>query len=361
MPDQYRDAAVLRLLDANANRAREALRVMEDYARFVLDSQELSLALKTLRHQMAEALAPVLTAAILHRDTPDDVGTTNKVPRELHRAGVGEVVTAAGKRLGEALRALEEFCKIADPAAAAKIEGIRYAAYDLELRLARTLRPADSFRRVRLYVLLTESVCAGDWLAAARGALEGGADCIQLREKTLDGGEWLRRAKVLAEKCHRAGALFIVNDRVDIALASGADGVHVGQSDLPAIEVRKLIGAERILGVSTHNVAQARQAVLDGADYVGIGPVYPSRTKPRDFVAGLAAAREVAAAIKIPAIAIAGIDGGNVDDVLATGVSGVAISRAVIGCADVKKAARELKAKIEAFHGVSKIGAAEQG
>ena len=136
MPDQYRDAAVLRLLDANANRAREALRVMEDYARFVLDSQELSLALKTLRHQMAEALAPVLTAAILHRDTPDDVGTTNKVPRELHRAGVGEVVTAAGKRLGEALRALEEFCKIADPAAAAKIEGIRYAAYDLELRLA---------------------------------------------------------------------------------------------------------------------------------------------------------------------------------------------------------------------------------
>ena len=135
----------------------------------------------------------------------------------------------------------------------------------------------------------------------------------------------------------------------------------MGQSDLPAIEVRKLIGAERILGVSTHNVAQARQAVLDGADYVGIGPVYPSRTKPRDFVAGLAAAREVAAAIKIPAIAIAGIDGGNVDDVLATGVSGVAISRAVIGCADVKKAARELKAKIEAFHGVSKIGAAEQG
>jgi thiamine-phosphate pyrophosphorylase len=345
----------LRLLDANANRAREALRVMEDYARFVLDSEEISLALKTLRHQLAEALTSVLQEAILHRDTPGDVGKENKTTGELTRGGVADVVTAAGKRLGEALRALEEFGKIGDRGAAAKIERVRYAAYDLELRLARTLRPADKFRGVRLYVLLTESVCHGDWLTTARAALAGGADCIQLREKTLEAAEWLQRAKALADECHRAGALFIVNDRVDIALASGADGVHVGQTDLPALEARKLVGPELIVGVSTHNVAQARQAVLDGADYVGIGPVFPSKTKPRDFLPGLPAAKEVAGAIKIPAIAIAGIDGGNVDDVLATGVSGVAVSSAVIGCADVKNAARELKGRIEAFAAKSRM------
>jgi thiamine-phosphate pyrophosphorylase len=344
----HSNGVVLRLLDANANRAREALRVMEDYARFILENQQLSLALKTLRHDLGAALVEISPDAILHRDTPGDVGTQNKVIPELSRSGVAQVVTAAGKRLGEALRAIEEFAKISAPMSVAKIEVIRYAAYDLELRLARTLHSSGQFNRVRLYVLLTESLCRTSWLAAAEAAIAGGADCIQLREKNLESGEFLKRARQLVEICRRGGCLCIINDRPDIAILSGADGVHVGQGDLPAVEVRKLTGSDFIIGVSTHNVAQAQQAVLDGADYIGIGPVFPSSTKPRDFLVGLDGAREVARAVKIPAVAIAGITPANVDEVLTTDVSAVAVSAAIFDCDDVKATTQRLKARLAA-------------
>src|SRR5215213_3249978 len=135
------DGRVLRLLDANANRAREALRVIEDYARFVLDDRDTSAELKAIRHEFAAATETFVADAILHRDTPGDVGTGTKVETELRREGVTEVVVAAGKRLGEALRAIEEFLKTTSPADAAKVECLRYRFYDVEHRLAFSLRP----------------------------------------------------------------------------------------------------------------------------------------------------------------------------------------------------------------------------
>jgi thiamine-phosphate pyrophosphorylase len=122
--------------------------------------------------------------------------------------------------------------------------------------------------------------------------------------------------------------------------------VHVGQSDLPAADVRKLIGRDKILGVSTHNLEQARQAVRDGADYIGVGPFFSSPTKPRDFVAGPAFAKQVAEQIKIPAVAIAGITESNVDEVLASGIKAIAVTAAVAGCDDPQSAARRLKKKL---------------
>jgi thiamine-phosphate pyrophosphorylase len=338
--------SVLRLLDANANRAREALRVLEDYSRFVLNDQDTSAKLKSLRHTLAEVMGPLGAQAILHRDTPGDVGVANKTAAEQRREDLAHVITAAGKRLGEALRSIEEFLKTQTPADAARVEAMRYAFYDIEQRLARTLRPTDRFAHVRLYVLVTEKLCQRPWLEAAEEALRGGADCLQLREKELDAGELLRRARQLVALCRKYGTLCILNDRPDVAILADVDGVHVGQEDLPAVEARKLIGPEKILGVSTHRIEQARQAVLDGADYVGIGPFFRSSTKPRDFIAGPEYARQAAAEIKIPAIAIAGITAGNVDEVLATGIQAVAVSSAVIGAADVRGAAEGLKRKL---------------
>lgn len=343
------EPAVLRLIDANANRAREALRVMEDYARFVLDNADLSRTLKELRHDLAAAIGAILPQAILHRDTPGDVGALHSTEDELYRDSVADVVTAAGKRLGEALRAIEEYLKTFDPASSQQVEALRYAAYDLEMRLARTLRPPSAdLAALGLYVLITESVCKGNWLDAAADALCGGADCLQLREKSLESGELLRRAKQLVALCHEFGVPCIINDRPDIAILSGADGVHVGQCDLPAIEARKIVGARRIVGVSTHNIEQARQAVLDGADYIGVGPFFRSSTKPRDFIAGPDYARQVAEQISIPAVAIAGITEENVQEVLATGIKAVAVSSAVLGADDVRLAVQRLKAKFEA-------------
>ncbi len=197
---------------------------------------------------------------------------------------------------------------------------------------------------MRLYVLITESSCKLPWLTAAEQAIAGGADCLQLREKNLDGGEFLRRARQFVQLCRRSNVISIINDRPDIALLADADGVHVGQDDLPAAEVRKLIGVDKILGVSTHRIEQAKQAVLDGADYIGIGPVYRSPTKPRDFLPGLDYARQIVEAnLPIPAVAIAGITLENVDEVLATGIRAVAVTAAVIGCERIVEAAQAVQ------------------
>jgi thiamine-phosphate pyrophosphorylase len=143
--------------------------------------------------------------------------------------------------------------------------------------------------------------------------------------------------------CRLSGVLCIINNRPDIALAAGADGVHVGQNDLPASVARRILGAEKIIGVSTHNIDQARQAVTDGADYIGVGPVFKSSTKPRDFLSGLEYAAATAREIAIPKIAIAGIGPQNVDQVRLTGISAIAVTAAVTGQDDVAAAARELK------------------
>ena len=339
------DGDLLRILDANANRAREALRVMEDYARFSLNHGGLSGELKELRHGLAEVLKNYLAEAILHRDVAGDVGMEIKTEAEGERQDLNDVVVAAGKRLGEALRVIEEALKTLDSSEAARVEKLRYAAYAVEQRIARTLRPG-LFERVRLYVLITEAICKRPWLVAAEEAIEGGADCLQLREKTLDGGELLGRARELAKLCREKGVLCIINDRPDVALAAGADGVHVGQEDLPAVEARKIIRSGMILGVSTHNLDQARQAVFDGADYIGVGPVFRSETKTREILPGLDFARQVAKEIKIPALAIAGITEWNVDQVLGTGIKAVAVTAGVVGCDDVRGAAQKLKAKL---------------
>jgi thiamine-phosphate pyrophosphorylase len=340
------NGAVLRLLDANANRAREALRVLEDYARFVLDDAGLSADLKVIRHELATTLKSLLSDAILYRDTDGDVGTTNKTEAELHRADLAEVVTAGGKRLGEALRAIEEYLKTLNPIDATRIERLRYQFYDIERRLAQSLYPAKRFADVRLYVLITERLCRHPWLDAARLAIEGGADCLQLREKDLEGAELLNRASKLVALCHQHHRLCIINDRVDIALLSNADGVHLGQDDLPATQARTLLGRQKILGVSTHQLDQAKRALVDGADYIGVGPTFPSTTKPRDFVAGLDYARQAATEVAIPSVAIAGINLANVNEVMKTGVHAIAVTGAVIDTDDPLSAARNLKTQL---------------
>jgi thiamine-phosphate pyrophosphorylase len=334
---------ILRLIDANANRAREALRVLEDYARFILNSDPLSGEIKNLRHEMTQALRPLLREAIFHRDTPGDIGTTIKTTGEQSRDDVAGVVIAAGKRTGEAMRALEEFLKISQPANAAKIEALRYRLYDVEQRIVLTLHPRTRFSTVRLYVLITESACRNPWLETAAMAIDGGADCLQLRENQLTDAELFHRAVQLVRICRKNGVLSIINNRPDIALAADADGVHLGQDDMPALPARRTMGNDKIIGISTHNLDQAHRAVTDGADYIGVGPIFKSATKPRDFLAGLEYAAAAVREIAIPKIGIAGIGPENVDKVRAVGISAVAVAAAVTGREDAAAATRELK------------------
>jgi len=292
--------------------------VMEEYARFVLDDATLCADAKNLRHALAEAVPEALAKLLLPaRAIVGDVGRTVEAKREYQRTTGGEVALAAGKRLSEALRALEEYGKTIDPAFAHAIETLRYRGYELERRLALHARARQRFGLCRLYVLITESLCQGDWFATAKAALRGGVDCLQLREKDLPDAERLKRARRLGELCHDHDALFIVNDRPDLAVLSHADGVHVGQDDLGVAEARRIIGGDMIVGVSTHTGEQMEAAVAKAPDYIAVGPMFATATKPRDFVPGPSLLAGARATTSLPLVAIGGINVSNADQVLA--------------------------------------------
>ncbi len=318
-----------RLLDANANRAREALRVMEDAARFLLDDARLSASLKQLRHDLAEALRALPDVAFW-RDTPGDVGTAIGTEAEAQRASSRAVVVAAGKRLSEALRCCEEFGKLHDAVFAARIERCRYRGYELEAQLLARMTAADP-SGWRLCLLVTESLCTHhDWLAVVEQAVEAGVDCVQLREKGLGDRELLERAGRLVG-CAKPRAAVVINDRPDVALLAGADGVHLGQGDLSVAHVRRVAGRELVVGVSTHDLDEAGAAVEAGADYCGVGAVFDTSTKRRR-PSGLAYVTQfVERYPQTPHLAIGGITPDNVDRVVAAGARGVAVSACVCG------------------------------
>jgi len=178
-------------------------------------------------------------------------------------------------------------------------------------------------------------------------ALKGGVDIVQLREYSLKDSQLLQAARALRVLTRRFKALFIVNNRPDIALLSEADGVHLGQDDLPVAEARKIIGWDKIVGVSTHALEQARKAVADGADYIGVGPVFSTPTKAGRSPVTVEYVRQIVALKPaLPFFAIGGIDLSNVGEVLAAGAERVAVVRAIMGASDPEKAAKELKKKL---------------
>ncbi|MGI8765113.1 MAG: thiamine phosphate synthase [Gemmatimonadaceae bacterium] len=196
-----------------------------------------------------------------------------------------------------------------------------------------------SLRRLYLVATPRASVAQPEFLARVSAALEGGVDVLQLRCKDLDALPYLRLAERIGELARNAGVPFIVNDRPDVALAVDADGVHLGQQDLPLEWARRIVPG-RILGRSSHESAQAERAVAEGASYFAVGPVWPTPTKPGRAAAGLSYVREVAArTIAIPWFAIGGITLGNVEQVIEAGATRVALVRAILDARDPAEAA----------------------
>ena len=199
----------------------------------------------------------------------------------------------------------------------------------------------------RLYLLVTEELCHHGTGPAVREAIAQGVDMVQVREKRMSDRELLAHAKRVCAWCREAGALCIINDRPDIAVLADADGVHVGQDELSVSEVRRIVGVERLIGVSTHQLEQARQAVLDGADYLGVGPVFRSGTKSFAQLAGLEFVRSVAAEISVPWYAIGGITAENLAAVQAAGAFRIAVSGAICGSETPGSAANELSMMLQ--------------
>ena len=186
-------------------------------------------------------------------------------------------------------------------------------------------------------------------VAIADAALAGGADMIQLRDKTGSLRDLLPQARAIQSLCRSRGALFIVNDRVDLALAAGADGAHVGQEDIPAADARRLLGPTRLLGVSTHNLAQAAEAKRAGADYIGFGPMFPTGTKETGYAPrGPQALREIRRTLSLPILAIGGISLENVSQVIEAGATALAVISAVVAARDITAAAAAFRERVAA-------------
>ncbi len=321
-----------RILDAAANRVREGVRVLEDVARFARDNSHLTSLLKTWRHDFRSALKSVDDRRLLSaRDTAQDVGTALNTPTEGHRQSFEDVLTANAKRVQEGLRTLEEFGKILSPNLGEAISQLRYRFYTLEKIFA---VQSESQRRLTgraVYLLITKDQCRLDPKATIQMALDAGADVIQLREKKMSDRDIIAWGEKIRDWTQQAGALFIMNDRPDLAVLLEADGVHVGQDELTVRQARRIVGPNRLVGVSTHSIEQARQAVEDGADYLGVGPVFSSHTKTFSELAGLEFVQQVAAEIPLPWYAIGGITLENLEELQAAGAHRIAISHAVCG------------------------------
>ncbi len=345
---------LMRMIDAAVNRAGEGLRVVEDFTRFVLDDVHLTRLAKALRHNFADA-AKLIAASDRHsaRETQRDVGTLIATPNEMARADAWEVCVAGLKRAEQSLRSLEEYGKLADAKFADEIQRIRYRLYTLEKAIDTERTSCEWLASVRLCVLIDGGDSSDRFTQLVAQLVATGVGIIQLRDKQLADRELAARARLLVEATRGKPTLAVINDRTDIAAATHADGVHLGQDDLSVKDARTIVGTRMLVGVSTHSLEQARAAALDGANYLGAGPTFPSCTKSFSAFPGLDLLLAIAAEIRLPTFAIGGVDADNLSDVLATGIARVAIGAAITAAADPARVAAKFAESLSSLNSSS--------
>jgi len=342
-----------RIIDANLNRAGEGLHLLEELARLGADDAELTQQLKTMRHEIVRGDLAFNKELIQSRDSEGDVGAEIEVLGEGKYKELPLIVVSNARRVQEALRILEELAKIPETTPKLdpdKFKKARFDLYDIEQKLlSRLLRRDKAGRLTGLYAIIdSQALGKRSHLEVAGQLIQGGARTIQLRHKLDNKGELLAIAQKLKDLCSENGVLFIVNDHIDIALAVGADGLHLGQKDLPAAIARRLLPIDMILGCSVTTVEQAKVAEAGGADYIAVGSMYPTKSKETAVVVGPEMLRRVRGAVNMPLVAIGGINRDNAGEVAAAGANGVAVISAILGTEDVEAAARQVIKAFEA-------------
>jgi thiamine-phosphate pyrophosphorylase len=337
-----------RAIDANLNRAVEGIRVAEDILRFERDNATLASEFRALRHSLrgTAALLPGGTDTLVSaRDSRGDVARNapSVITNSAHDAFEANV-----KRAQEATRVLEELSKSFSAAAASRFGEIRFKLYDLEKAALESLagvalpRPIPDGPFLYAVAGYEEFRCDGSFLIF-KEALSAGAGMTQLRDKHFDDKTLLSRAKELSKMSRCSKTLFVVNDRVDVALAAGADAVHLGQEDIPVAAARDIAGEMLRIGFSTHSYPQAMKALETRPDYISVGPIFESRTKPGKKPVGVGLIERVSAkANGIPIVAIGGITTDNISDVFNAGASGAAIISAITGSRNPKNTFAEI-------------------
>lgn len=338
---------LFRLMDALINRSCEGIRVIEDLVRFSANNRELSAQLRACRHRLRVIFRPYESKLIRARSIVSDVGVkTSALSKSDVREKPGDIIPANFRRAQEATRSLEEAAKAASLYAEAKqCELIRFELYALHQQVDAIFVPAFP---VGLYAITDEKFSNGrDAIFQAKELARAGVPILQYREKYKGKRYKLEQAREIRKITADAGVLFIVNDDVDIALAVEADGIHIGQDDMPADEVRKLVGPRMMIGLSTHNGEQLREASRLPVDYIGVGPIYSTETKVNvcDPV-GLSYLDEAVAADLLPLVAIGGIKEHNIKAVLNTGAKTVCLVTEIIGAENIRQRAMDLASVI---------------
>jgi thiamine-phosphate pyrophosphorylase len=313
--------------------------------------------LRTLRHYLALETKSLSVGLLSRRDSEHDVGHLSSREKELNKKttslqGLLDLVTANAKRVEESLRVLEELAKLPEISSmlnSARFEQARFTLYTLERDLISKISRRDKIERILgLYVILDRQFLAGrDELDIASQIIHGGARVIQLRDKQSKKGELLLVAQKLKELCSEADVLFIINDYLDLAMAVDADGLHIGQEDLPLPAIRRELPIDKIVGCSVTTLPQATKAQNEGADYIGVGSIFPTATKKGATVVGVDIVKELKRTVSTPLVAIGGINQNNVGEVVAAGADAVAVISAVLGEKDVRGAVQELVAKMD--------------
>ncbi len=337
--DSSPNPCVLRLIDANLDRAREGLRVVEDWCRFGLEREDLVISLKDWRQRLGRLHHRPYKEA---RSTSTDRGTGLEHPAQLDRSSPDQVVAANCGRVQEALRVIEEFARPIDASLAKEASAIRYGLYDLEVTCLQATTGHRRRNRLEDCNLCLITAPGANLTSKLEAALCSGIAMVQYRSKDGSDQQNFKEATDVQAQCRKRGALFIINDRVDFALALDADGVHLGQDDLSTAVARQLLGPEKLIGRSTHSLEEVEQAQGEGCDYLGIGPVFPTAVKADRAAVGPELVKQAELLSRIPMFAIGGISSSNIHEVIATGCRRVAVIGAVMSAQDPKTAGLEL-------------------
>jgi len=344
----------LRIIDASLNRIGEGLRLLEDVSRLLLNDSVLTQQLKSMRHEMVRGEWTLHQQFLQARDSEGDVGIDLEVPGEEKQRELPVTVLANARRVQESLRVMEELAKLPgttlDPE---KFKQARFELYTIERTLLSRLLRRDKINNlVGLYVIIdTPSLKRRSHIEVASQAVRGGAKAIQLRDKVHSKKELLPIAQQLRNLCAEHNVLFIMNDYLDLAVAVDADGLHLGQDDLPIKLARKLLPIDKILGGSARTIEQATAAQSEGADYIAVGSMYPTTSKETAVVVGLKRLRQIRQAVTLPLVAIGGINKDNAAQVMAAGADSAAVISAVLGAEDVEEASRQIVDRLEVKSG----------
>ncbi|HEX9059745.1 MAG TPA: thiamine phosphate synthase [Clostridia bacterium] len=341
-----------RMIDANVNRASEGLRVLEDISRFIYNDKTLTPAIKELRHSVRKSLECEVFKCIEQRDSASDVGLS--VSRDLKldsKSGTKDLISANFKRVQEALRVIEESLHVLNKYELSKMyESMRFNSYVLEKDFIKHCLAFSKKQKLEtdLYCLTAHEHSLGrSNTEVVKAMINAGIKLIQYREKDKSLKEKYNECSEIRKITKDSGVTFIINDDIHIAMMVGADGVHIGQDDLPPDKVRSIVGDEMIIGVSTHSPEQAQKAISLGADYIGVGPIFKTFTK-KDVCdpVGLSYLQYAVKNVDVPFVAIGGIKEHNMDEVVLTGAKCIAMVTEIVGELNIEDKIRSIRNKI---------------